>query len=265
MIWEKYPFHLSDREQEMTWVEYLKPIDTPSDVHEKRVKEVKAKVEAYEKLDEKSKQEYIAFVKNVRTNIYPCGYYSGDFSTSATAVKFYNRAVYEALEDGMGIEQAKRLARSATREYIPYEKPKANPEVEKMFTQGLHLEEDRRRAKIMMEKGLLPKPEESSEETSSSNLADEIMNKYSSASEFYKQKNDLLMLEGIKQQISIFQSLLLNPSLGVSRSVGDSLQDLHEREALVEKKARRGLQLASLARNVFDKYEIYGKGININA
>lgn len=112
-ISKKYPFHLSEEEFHTKILHYLKKVGVSEEEHAKSVKSIKEKVAMYDKLDEKTKQEYRAYQDEIYGN-YGITEDLSSITLNTKKAKFLNAAVYEGLEQGRSLKEAKELAIKAT-------------------------------------------------------------------------------------------------------------------------------------------------------
>lgn len=254
MISEKYPFYLTPDEEAMVAVGYAREINTPDDVHAQKVAEVKQKVQAYENLDDKTKEEFEAYKKEVNA-MYPSSSFPSYIENHPTAVNFYNGAVYEALESGYGIDEARDMASSATSKYMP----------EEMIADTIKTFD----AMFGNENPYMD--ESQTNQMQKQTYADEEVRKYGLENSLAWKKDDDYLANAISNQIKTYEFLLDNPD------IYEQIHEKHPFDANDEENNQKNIQrnyqelgdkflpMAQIAQKVFENYNVYGNSLDMSA
>ncbi len=256
MIEKKYPFHLSDDEKCLFYMDFRKPINIYKDPQKAKAEDeritaqivkAKAKVQMYKNLDKKTYQEYKAYLAEVsKTRPLKNEHYA--LSHSQEALNLYNASVYEGLEQGYDLQTAKGLANQAVITYMPHIKHNDNNEALKS-SHNLF-------------------PEWQIDEENPEVLTDPIAHKYNPKSSFIIQQNDAFMANAILSQIQTFSFLLNHPGVYAQEAKKDERiapgEQTQEFINSYKKMHTNDLAVARVAQKAFEQYGIYNQRLNIS-
>ncbi len=209
MIQEKYPFHIS-------------PAEKSASNTAKGASIVEEKMKTLQNLDEKTKQEYKVYIQKIAQSM-PVQQVGLGFETDEASVNYYNAAVFEGLEYGYDLANAKRLAREGVAKYI---------------------------------------------QSSYHNVANPHVAKYGLESGFEIQKDDIYMAKHILLEIGAYNFLKQYPKINeeiARKELGENPPEelVKQRASELKFQQSKALVLAQIAYEVFSKYEIHNKNVDL--
>ncbi len=256
IISKKYPFHLNEKEKMSFVMGFGKDANTSDFMYEIEKKEFAKKQQMYKNLDPKTKEEYQAFVKDVQ-KMYPV--FDNKLLHDDASEKLYNSSVLEALESGYSIEDAKHIASEAKDSYfgnvrfITGEEMIGSDSLLAKLIKGdykIDLEELKKSQKAIEEKygiRFASSDDLYNHSTPEAFADEEITEKYGETSKFYMSKNDDVIAKSMLEQIQECKSLL------------NTTHDEKE-----QKNLHRSIEVALLAKKVFEKHGVFNERIDIS-
>lgn len=248
LISQKYPFHLTSNEQMLQNMGYIKEIGVSEQSFEKSVQNTKSKLQTYENLDEQTKKEYEEYKTKINS-MYPHSVFSSPIEQSKEATNFYNGAVYEALEMGYGIDEAKQLAQQTTIRYMP----KETLAIEKM-------------EQIFYDANPNIKRESNYGENSvKQTYANENVKKYGFQNGYYLKKDDNYLANAILEKAKTFQFFVNNPDIYDELNKNDTKNNNISTQENLQNIKEKYLPMAKLASKVFSNYNVYSNSVDLKA